>query len=137
MHAQVPAYAVTAPVAAVGVTPQLDAIAGISQLAAAAPQLSLVSMALPVANDAFAVNNAAAVAALAAPMPQLQATLAPPARTLAMQPAAPQPATLFYAGVAPVANEQQLITLFSNYGQVLALNVFRPFNGSRTTKVCL
>jgi hypothetical protein len=49
--------------------------------------------------------------------------------------AAQQPATVFFAGVTPVADGQKLRLLFSQFGRVLDLNLFRPYNGCRTNKV--
>lgn len=52
------------------------------------------------------------------------------------QPAAfQQPVTVFFAGVTPVADGQRLRLLFSQFGRVLDLNLFRPYNGCRTSKV--
>lgn len=67
---------------------------------------------------------------------------------LMMQAAATQPAgqrpprpqssgsTVFWAGVTPIVTSETLLTLFSQFGRVMDLNVFRPYRGCRTTKVC-
>lgn len=47
------------------------------------------------------------------------------------------PTTVFFAGVTPVADGQRLRLLFSNFGYVEDLNLFRPYNGCRTSKVRL
>lgn len=74
-----------------------------------------------------------------------QVQLQPPAAAVALalaQPGAqwmPQasamPATVFFAGVTPVADSQRLRLLFAQFGRVLDLNLFRPYNGCRTSKV--
>jgi hypothetical protein len=48
----------------------------------------------------------------------------------------PTPTTVFFAGVTPVADSQRLRALFSQFGHVMDLNLFRPYNGCRTSKVC-
>lgn len=50
-------------------------------------------------------------------------------------PAAPPHGTVFFAGVTPVVTADTLLTLFSQFGRVLDLNLFRPFKGCRTSKV--
>lgn len=47
------------------------------------------------------------------------------------------PTTVFFAGVTPVADGQRLRLLFSKFGYVEDLNLFRPYNGCRTSKVRL
>jgi hypothetical protein len=47
----------------------------------------------------------------------------------------PMPTTVFFAGVTPVADSQRLRALFSQFGHVMDLNLFRPYNGCRTSKV--
>jgi hypothetical protein len=53
----------------------------------------------------------------------------------AVIPAGQRPATVFFAGVTPVADGQRLRLLFSQFGRVLDLNLFRPYNGCCTSKV--
>eukprot|EP00775_Hariotina_reticulata_P011895 gene11895-12039_t len=48
----------------------------------------------------------------------------------------PHQCTIFFAGVAPVAPAESLITLFSQFGRVVYLNLFRPWAGSATSKGC-
>jgi hypothetical protein len=43
--------------------------------------------------------------------------------------------TVFFAGVTPVADTQRLRLLFAQFGRVMDLNLFRPYNGCRTSKV--
>lgn len=58
-----------------------------------------------------------------------------------MQPAAQQmhphlPSTIFFAGVNPLAQPEALLRTFAQFGRVLDLNLFRPYKGSRISKVC-
>lgn len=48
----------------------------------------------------------------------------------------PEQRTVFFAGVPPMVTEQQLVLLFSNFGPVEQINLFKPFNNSRTSKGC-
>jgi hypothetical protein len=45
------------------------------------------------------------------------------------------PATIFFAGVNPVAAPETLLRAFAQFGRVMDLNLFRPYKGSRTSKV--
>lgn len=54
----------------------------------------------------------------------------------AVQQIAPHlPATIFFAGVNPVAQPETLLRAFAQFGRVMDLNLFRPYKGSRTSKV--
>lgn len=59
------------------------------------------------------------------------------AEQLVAQPPQHQPAvaTIFFAGVNPVAAPETLLHAFAQFGRVMDLNLFRPFKGSRTSKV--
>lgn len=48
----------------------------------------------------------------------------------------PEQRTVFFAGVPPMVTEQQLLLVFSNFDAVEQINLFKPFNNSRTSKVC-
>lgn len=48
----------------------------------------------------------------------------------------PERRTVFFAGVPPMVMEQQLLLVFSNVDTVEQINLFKPFNNSRTSKVC-
>lgn len=43
--------------------------------------------------------------------------------------------TVFFAGVPPMITEQQLLMIFTRFDAVKRLNLFKPFNNSRTSKV--
>lgn len=46
-----------------------------------------------------------------------------------------QQATIFFAGVNPVAAPETLLRTFACFGRVLDLSLFRPYKGCRTSKV--
>jgi hypothetical protein len=52
-------------------------------------------------------------------------------------PASPQQqgTTIFFAGVTPIADATQLLSVFAQFGRVMDLNLFRPYKVCRTTKV--
>jgi hypothetical protein len=43
--------------------------------------------------------------------------------------------TIFFAGVTPIVDTQQLLGVFAQFGRVMDLNLFRPYKGCRTSKV--
>jgi hypothetical protein len=46
-----------------------------------------------------------------------------------------QGATIFFAGVTPIADASQLLSVFAHFGRVMDLNLFRPYKACRTSKV--
>lgn len=43
--------------------------------------------------------------------------------------------TIFFAGCTPIVNSETIYALFSQFGLVEDVNLFRPYSGSKTSKV--
>lgn len=124
---------------------QVDLVAGTS---AAAPTIMYQVVGHAINNSLCLSPASLSPQSLLAPSPQqqyfLQSTLHMPNQGAlpAGQQWAPQqqqqqqlPSTIFFAGVTPVADGQRLRLLFSQYGTVCDINLFRPYSGCRTSKV--
>ncbi|KAF6258969.1 hypothetical protein COO60DRAFT_1701041 [Scenedesmus sp. NREL 46B-D3] len=48
----------------------------------------------------------------------------------------PEQCSIFFAGVTPVIPAEALLALFSQFGPVRAINLFKPWAGSKTSKGC-
>jgi hypothetical protein len=44
--------------------------------------------------------------------------------------------SIFFAGVTPVIPAETLLALFSQFGPVQSINLFKPWAGSKTSKGC-
>eukprot|EP00878_Enallax_costatus_P037259 GHUV01042072.1.p1 GENE.GHUV01042072.1~~GHUV01042072.1.p1 ORF type:complete len:164 (+),score=51.23 GHUV01042072.1:565-1056(+) len=44
--------------------------------------------------------------------------------------------TIFFAGCTPIVNSETIYALFSQFGLVEDVNLFRPYSGSKTSKGC-
>lgn len=43
--------------------------------------------------------------------------------------------TIFFAGCTPIVSSETIYALFSQFGRVEDINLFRPYSGSKTSKV--
>lgn len=59
----------------------------------------------------------------------------PQLHQMMVQPQTQQLTTVFFAGVTPIVDTQQLLGIFAQFGRVMDLNLFRPYKGCRTSKV--
>ncbi|WIA09362.1 hypothetical protein OEZ85_008768 [Tetradesmus obliquus] len=48
----------------------------------------------------------------------------------------PEQRSIFFAGVTPVIPAETLLALFSQFGPVQSINLFKPWAGSKTSKGC-
>lgn len=48
----------------------------------------------------------------------------------------PPACTLFFAGVSPLATPEDLLKVFAQFGRVMNINLYRPYRGCKTSKVC-
>jgi hypothetical protein len=46
-------------------------------------------------------------------------------------------ATVFFAGVSPIATTEALLGVFAQFGRVMNINLFKPYKGSKTSKVSM
>lgn len=44
-------------------------------------------------------------------------------------------ATVFFAGVSPIATTEALLGVFAQFGRVMSINLFKPYKGAKTSKV--
>jgi hypothetical protein len=44
--------------------------------------------------------------------------------------------TVFFAGVSPIATEAGLASVFEQFGNIIKVNLFRPYKTCKTSKVC-
>jgi hypothetical protein len=44
-------------------------------------------------------------------------------------------ATVFFAGVSPIATTEALLGVFAQFGRVMNINLFKPYQGAKTSKV--
>jgi hypothetical protein len=95
---------------------------------------------VPVSQMVWTQHDPAASAALGCLMP---ATMGPGSypldQLMVSQPQMQQPqvqlTSIFFAGVTPIVDTQQLLGVFAQFGRVMDLNLFRPYKGCRTSKV--